>query len=864
MKIKTVTALIKTIEQYDAHFEQKEDSVRREALSAHIEETAYYFGYLWKQKCGDDILGRFIQMVFGKLSEEAEVFLKEMIFAIPVFHDFGKINPEFQVKMMKNNKVQESRMFMCVGSKHSMISAVIYLDYFLRKLPEAVKNKEEKQQLRRIMLYHAYIIERHHSDLTDFREFTDKLLEGCGRDIAEVLLEKSENILNETFTLSPGKIHKLMKITGRRVPDGGSIEKDTGIYAYVKLLYSLLVASDYYATASFMNHVRTDQFGEISEIDRWADVYEKTALMQRIRLYQKCSYPMPSEKLHGEKDINVLRTEMFCDAENILKAHSLENFFYLEAPTGSGKSNMALNLSFQMLKADKRLKKIYYIYPFNTLVEQNIKNLEKLFGHHPEIFNLITVVNALTPIKMTEKEKAEEEASEQTGYYQKALLDRQFLNYPMIVSTHVSLFDTMFGDSKASAFGFHQLMNSVIVLDEIQSYKNTLWGEIISFLKTFSYLLNIKIIIMSATLPDLDLLSAGRCPAVHLMREKEKYFLNPVFKERVQISYELMESADIENDLYAHVKKTTCGANENGADGKKILVAFIKKATAQKFFNRLREDEEITCDVEYMSGEDSLAERSRILDKMKHTQKTVILVATQVVEAGVDIDMDFGYKNVSKLDSEEQFLGRINRSCCRTGMVWFFKMDDGKAIYREDVRINKMFTLENDEMKKLLSDKNFYTYYEKILEVLNRNYIQQTGPDGMESFFSKDVGRLNWGKVKERMQLIPEDKWQMSVYLARVIEDENGEMVDGAELWHTYTDLLKDFKMDYAEKKVRLSRITGKMNHFIYQIKKNNNLIYNDKVGELYYIEDGEKYFDHGKLNRDKIQGELGDFVDFI
>lgn len=51
--------------------------------------------------------------------------------------------------------------------------------------------------------------------------------------------------------------------------------------------------------------------------------------------------------------------------------------------------------------------------------------------------------------------------------------------------------------------------------------------------------------------------------------------------------------------------------------------------------------------------------------------KDLILVATQVIEAGVDIDMDVGYKNISLLDSEEQFLGRINRSCKRKGMAYF-------------------------------------------------------------------------------------------------------------------------------------------------------------------------------------------------
>ena len=104
----------------------------------------------------------------------------------------------------------------------------------------------------------------------------------------------------------------------------------------------------------------------------------------------------------------------------------------------------------------------------------------------------------------------------------------------------------------------------------------------------------------------------------------------------------------------------------------------------------------------------------------------------------------------------------------------------------------------------------------------------------------------------------------MSVYLARILEDEDGTEIDGTQLWNKYVNLLGDIKMEYAEKRIKLSEIVSKMNYFIYQIKRNDNLIYNDHVGDLFYIEDGEKFFDNGKINRKKLQGEIGEFVDFI
>ena len=99
-----------------------------------------------------------------------------------------------------------------------------------------------------------------------------------------------------------------------------------------------------------------------------------------------------------------------------------------QAPTGSGKSNVSLNLSFKLFEERNSLRKIYYVYPFNTLVEQNIKNLKKVFGENREVFNKIAVINSITPIKNEDKEIDDKNEDGRLDYYTKALLNRQFLN----------------------------------------------------------------------------------------------------------------------------------------------------------------------------------------------------------------------------------------------------------------------------------------------------------------------------------------------------------------------------------------------------------------------------------------------------
>lgn len=529
----------------------------------------------------------------------------------------------------------------------------------------------------------------------------------------------------------------------------------------------------------------------------------------------------------------------------------------IPAPTGAGKSNLAMNCSLKLL--DKNINKIFYVYPFNTLVEQNYDTLEKIYGK-TDIFKSIAVINSITPIPLNGTRKFWEnlDKEENEKFYQKALLDRQFLNYPFILTTHVNLFQIMFGCEREAAISFYQLAGSVVVLDEIQSYKNVLWTEIMMFLQCYSRLLNMKIIIMSATLPKLDMLTGNHEKVVNLIENPEKYFQDTRFKKRVALSYELLyqdKKTEME-ELYAHV----LGQAQNG---RKILMEFITKTSAEMFYHMLaesgREDLQIFC----MTGDDNQIDRKRILREMDTADrdKAVILVATQVVEAGIDIDMDIGYKDISKLDSEEQFIGRINRNFKRKGVVYFFDMDNESGIYKEDYRVDTAYTLRKDEMKQLLADKNFGKYYDYILKGIRKYRNDRKNENGIEAFVD-NVKKLDFVWISQKMKLIDKnDDWKMSVYFAREITTDTGEIIDGKQVWERYRELLSDMTMNYAKKQILLSEVKSKMSYFIYQIKIDNSLDYNDRIGELYLIEDVEQYFENGRLNTDKFYSQGNLFV---
>lgn len=865
-----ISKLLNDKYNFYAHLENSKEKsteeykIKKETLKEHTDLCKEYFEKLINIKNIDEAFLNFEVHYFKELSGVGKDIFRSLIINTIAMHDMGKINPNFQIQKMDNMKIKPIEKFSIVRTDHSIISAVLYIDYFIDKVLKL--EKDDRNAMLPFLFFNGYIISKHHGDLDNFYDFLKKFDEyEIGFKVIELFSDSCKEIYIKDFNLGKNQAIKVCDYIVKYISKRNK-EESIYLYTYERLLYSLLVACDFYATSEFMGGIELNEFGELGKIDEFYDVFKNTKVYKGIRKYEKEEYFKDNKDLLSEKNINILRNEMFLDAEKELVRNKEEDIFFLEAPTGSGKSNVSMNLSFKLFEKNEKLKKIFYVYPFNTLVEQNLITLSDIFEKNEDILNKIVVINSVTPVKVDKEEKSKaSKAEDDYEYYAKALLNRQFLNYPLILTTHVSLFNTMFDASKELAFAFHQLANSVIVLDEIQSYKNIIWAEIIEFLKGFAKIFNMKIIIMSATLPNLNVLTNNDENTAQLIKDRDKYFTNSLFKDRVKVSYELMETEDTINTLFNHVI-------EKISENKKILIEFIKKDSAYKFYGDLKayidENNSISCQVELMTGDDNSIERQRILKNIKNKnadKEGIILVATQVIEAGVDIDMDIGYKDISKLDSDEQFMGRINRSCKRNGTVYFFNLDKTDGIYKNDVRVNKELSLLNEDMRNILIKKNFEDYYFPVLKLIKEKYNDTFNESNLEAFFEKDVSQLNFKAIEKRMELIEEDTWSMSVYLSRVINKEEGsnkKIIDGKEIWENYKKLLADNSMDYAKKQVELSEVKSKMNYFIYQINKNYDLLYNDEIGDLFYIENGEKYFDGEKLNKDKFKKEVGMFIE--
>ncbi|WP_243894328.1 hypothetical protein [Clostridium haemolyticum] len=124
----------------------------------------------------------------------------------------------------------------------------------------------------------------------------------------------------------------------------------------------------------------------------------------------------------------------------------------------------------------------------------------------------------------------------------------------------------------------------------------------------------------------------------------------------------------------------------------------------------------------------------------------------------------------------------------------------------------------------------------------------------MTNFVKNSMNKFDFINISERMKLIDDNKMECSVFLNRELELDDGRVLKGYEIWDSYKELLQNNEIDYAEKKVKLSKIVSDMNYFIYKVRKGNFNI-TECIGEIYYIEDGEKYFENGKFIKSKFQG---------
>ena len=771
------------------------DTVDPESLAEHMHRVMLYFGQLAQAHGLDAVADTLAQEATAgavPAAEQARVagLAKRLLVQAVWHHDFGKVNAAYQAHIQNPGRPEFLAVKHDFSSHHALISTYLFV---VRELHTILVQEPDTTQeaLAATLLALAYPVERHHSPrLGDDLAQGNTSLQGPAQALQAYLALFGSKI-------SPGDQQFIHELIGKRVDDpthNGHAETLApltqprrpafALYALVRLTFSLLTAADYYGTAHYYNgwdDARPyDDFGLITGTLREKIIRNARTLQgynrqvtEYLAEYLAQDPTQAAWQVPSAGNLNKLRSRMAAEVIANVRQHAHERLFYLHAPTGGGKTNLSMLAAAELLAANPELTKIYYVFPFTTLITQTAQALRDTLGLSAD-----EVVQLHSRADYARKDyPGNPEPDARYGRDHRTQLDNLFVNFPVCLLTHVRFVDVLKTSRKEANYLLHRLANSIVILDELQSYDPRHWDKLAWLFEEYARTFNIRFVLMSATLPRLSALKLGgadyvRVPFQELLPEaRQRFFLNPNFGQRVRFDFSLETELPTPDRKDAEARqaylrqlagqvlaRSEAWANEH--DGRvRTVIEFIFKKTATEF-HALAGELLPGYTLLVLSGTILEPRRRAIIYFLKNQPAAcpkVLLITTQVVEAGVDIDMDLGFKDRSLLDSEEQLAGRVNRNATKHGSVlYLFRLDSAKLLYGKDRRYGVQESREfRQEAADILANKDFGRLYGKVMKGID-SWNAKAGGVNL-STYQEQCRRLNFPAVDENLKLIDQE-----------------------------------------------------------------------------------------------------------
>jgi len=744
-------SLIPSNQFYSAH--RRGDD--RELLENHSELCSDYFLHIIDGLGLEPILDELISDLFG---EKQRTEIKQIISFAIYYHDIGKLNPNFQ-------KVKVKGMRASGNTRHSFFSERVLTSVLLRKFPKFGG-----------AIYLAVnIVRSHHGRLNDFstNDYSESSEE---REIIRQILQIT-NI--EEMTISEDDKREFFR-------NGLDWHKT---FLLVKLLYSLLVLSDSYSTMHYAHSF--DTMYPLNTMD-------KNIRERMIESYSRIPYNSNIDQTEFEGSsqcgtINELRRAILIESSNRIKKLLKENnrIFMLSVPTGGGKTNISMKLALNILEHDGVIKRLFYVFPYINIIEHNYKAIDNaLFDKSlfPDKIGLVSDIYSRAYMDKFQGETDEDLVS--TLKKMMIIRDDNFLNNCVNVITNVNFFNGIIKNGGNNRYKIANLCNSIVIIDEIQTLSDKNIRTFYDFIMETSRDLNIYYIIMSATLPSFnDFLDDVEVPQI--IEDPQKYYSHPVFKRNeIVFKKDIKDINGIKELLIAEINKNYRTGNV------KILVTLNVVDTSRKVYEELKSDERFKEFSFYLlNSTTSSLRRKKMIEEIKDKTKEgrVMIVSTQSIEAGVDIDCDFGIRDYSILDSIEQISGRINRECdaqkADVSKLFVIKYKDGKLadskkIYAGQERYKILIDekINREEVKQILNCKRFDKYY-KVLSGELKKVAKDSFPKTR-----REIDDLHYQTINNTLDVIDDKLDKVDIFVCEEIPIESLSDYDRSKIESLISD----------------------------------------------------------------------------
>ena len=574
--------------------------------------------------------------------------LKELLFNVCKFHDLGKYTAYFQNYLLKKRKV-ESEL-----KKHSRVGAYAIFE----------KYKKEEDIIFSVFAY--FLIISHHSDLIDILEYGFKEENNLDRYQESFEAQKKsivnciEEIKNEIGCSNLSVLLNIPEFDAYR-KEVRKIQKDKAHiqhYFLINYLFSLLIEADKLDASDTPVYNRLPIFsGSVDIILAKKQKTDTSVLRNQVRktVIQKLELP------------DILQRKIFT----------------LTAPTGVGKTltalDFALKLREKIYKTENYLPQIIYALPFINIIEQGLDEYQKtmpgvnILAHYQyaDIFENVT-------------SKKENEEENDTDYHKK-LMQLDTWQSDIVITSFVQFFQTLIGNKNKILKKFNHLAGAIVILDEVQTLRLEQIPLIGASLYYLSKFLGTRILLMTATKPKIFELAYREIlkdeKNINSIDEQDKQFFNKGEPEYLELLHN-------NKNIYESYKRTKIvpRIKDKLKDEQKFIEQIFSKEWSERnnpscllvvnkvsrsiALHRAVKDyltkNNLSNPLYYLSTNIVPCHRLKIIQKIKEDlnplkPKFPILISTQVVEAGVDLDFDMGFRDLAPIDSIVQVAGRINR-----------------------------------------------------------------------------------------------------------------------------------------------------------------------------------------------------------
>lgn len=525
-------------------------------------------------------------------------------FLCGLFHDIGKYSDAFQKRI--RNPLPSNRV------DHSTAGAV------------------EMQKLGRNYFYIALgmVVAGHHSGLLDGGNSTvpeDGTYFGRHKKTIEDYSRWEKELQSEISNICPVTFPTFCE------------ESRFSMSFFIRMIFSCLVDADYLDTEAFMNKGRVKRGGYDSP----------ETLLHRFEEYVSSWLEMEVTGTGANAELCRQRNRILRECMEKGKEYS-RGLYTLTVPTGGGKTTASMGFALKHA-CENGLKRIIYVIPYTSVIDQNAAVFEHIFGQK----------NVLEHHSGVLYDVSEEEKEERN--YRMALATENW-DAPIIVTTAVQFFESLYGNRSAKCRKLHNIANSVIIFDEAQTLPAPYLEPCVAAMAQLAKNYNSTVVLCTATQPALEEQFRTYLPE-HNIREicsdTKKLFV--FFKRNVIKDIGSLFVEQLEDQIHSQ---------------EQVLCIVNRRKTAQELYRNLEEDG-VFCLTTLLCPADRKAKFVEIRERL-HAGKRCRVIATSLLEAGVDLDFPQVYRQEAGLDSLIQAAGRCNREGKRPTeeqMVYSFRLE---------------------------------------------------------------------------------------------------------------------------------------------------------------------------------------------